>query len=572
MTTDLSSGAEPGSGANPSQAATALLEIRGLQVSYPTKSGSVTAVAGVDLSVRPGEILALVGESGSGKSTTALATMKLLPPGARIGEGEILFRGNDLLRLRENELRRLRGREIGLIPQDPSVSLNPVRRIGDQIAEVLRIHDLARGEQAQDLVIRALTRAGMPDPALRASQYPHQLSGGMRQRALIAMALVASPDLIVADEPTSALDVTVQRRILDHLEDLSRTDGLALLLVTHDLGVAADRAHRVAVMSNGVIVESGEARQVLEDPTHPYTRQLVGAIPGRRRSTRAAAPRATAPQADRNQDSDTPRVPLLDVRGLTKDFPLARTTGGSRTLRAVDNVSFTLNHGEALAIVGESGSGKSTTARLVLALEKPTAGSVHINGTNISTLRGAPLRALRRRVQTVYQNPFASLDPRFTVSRIIEEPLRAFRTDTATRADRRARVTELLDLVELPPHLATRHPAHLSGGQRQRVAIARALAPNPELLICDEPVSALDASVQSRILTLLSRLSTDLNLTCLFITHDLPAARDLCDHVLVMHTGHIVEAGPTDRVFEQPEHEYTRELLAAVPGGWRALA
>ncbi|MFC8450410.1 dipeptide ABC transporter ATP-binding protein [Kitasatospora sp. NPDC057223] len=560
---DLGGRACPGPGAEPG--AEPVLEIRGLRVVYHGSRGPVVAVDGVDLSVARGETVAVVGESGSGKSTTALAVTRLLPAAARVEGGEIRFGGQDLARLDEAGLRALRGRAIGFVPQDPAVALNPLRRVGDQVAEVLRIHGIARGAQAHERAVEALGLAGVSEPALRARQYPHQLSGGMRQRVLIAMAFVAGPELIIADEPTSALDVTVQRQVLDHLEGLTRELGIAMLLITHDLGVAADRAQRVVVMTGGRVVESGPTGQVLEQPAHPYTRKLMAAVPGAGRTRPARpAPPAGAPAAGPSPVG----APLLDVRGLTKDFALPRGAGRGGVLRAVDGVGFTLARGEALALVGESGSGKSTTARMVMRLEEPSSGTVRLDGVDLGALRGAELRRMRRRMQIVYQNPFSSLDPRFTVRRIVEEPLRAFRV--GDRAARRARAAELLDLVALPESHLERRPAELSGGQRQRVAIARALALNPDLLVCDEPVSALDVSVQAQILDLMDRLRADLGLSYLFITHDLAVARQLCDRVAVMRSGRLLETGPTARIFAEPEHEYTRELLAAVPGGRRA--
>jgi peptide/nickel transport system ATP-binding protein len=561
-----------------------LLEVRGLRVEYTGAEGPVTAVDGVALTVARGETVAVVGESGSGKSTTALAVTRLLPSTARITDGSVRFRGTDLATLTDGELRPLRGRAIGFVPQDPGVALNPVQRVGDQIAEVLRIHRIAKGAEAHAEAVAALARAGVPEPASRALQFPHQLSGGMRQRVLIAMALVAGPDLVVADEPTSGLDVTVQRRVLDHLEELTRDQGIALLLITHDLGVAADRADRVVVMSEGRVVESGPTRQVLEQPEHPYTRRLMAAAPGWTRITPATASTtgsttgsATASAtASTTASSPAPAPaapaaagvpPLLQVTGLTRDFELPRGSGPNRTLRAVDGVGFTLDRGEALALVGESGSGKSTTARLVLRLDRPTSGTVSFDGVDLASLNRAGLRDSRRRMQIVYQNPFASLDPRFTVRRIVEEPLRAFRV--GNRAERRAEAAELLDLVALPERFLERRPAELSGGQRQRVAIARALALRPDLLVCDEPVSALDVSVQAQILDLLARLRTELGLSYLFITHDLAVARQLCNRVAVLRDGRLVETGPTEQVFAEPAHAYTRELLDAVPGGRR---
>jgi peptide/nickel transport system ATP-binding protein len=543
------------------ESATPVLRVRGLRVGYRRAAGRSYAVDGVDLDVGRGEVVALVGESGSGKTTAALAVTRLLPAAARVSAGEILFKGRDLAALDDAALCAVRGRAIGFIPQDPAVALNPVHRIGDQVAEVLRIHGLARGEQARQAALDALSRAEVPESGLRAGQYPHQLSGGTLQRVLIAIALAGSPELIIADEPTSALDVTVQRRVLDHLEELGRELGIALLLITHDLAVARDRAHRVVVMSEGRVVESGPAAQVLDDPQHPYTRRLVAAVPGWPGVAAAPVRRSVVVT---EPDGESAASPLLEVRGLAKEFAPPRGTAPSHPLRAVDGIDFTLARGEALALVGESGSGKSTTARLVVRLERPTAGSILFDGTDLAALDPARMRALRRRMQLVYQNPFASLDPRFTVRRIVEEPLRAFRL--GGRSERRARSAELLDLVALPSYLLDRRPAQLSGGQRQRVAIARALALHPDLLVCDEPVSALDVSVQAQILDLLARLQRELGLSYLFITHDLAVARQVCSRVAVMRAGRIVETGPTERVLTAPEHDYTRELVAAVPG------
>jgi peptide/nickel transport system ATP-binding protein len=509
-----------------------LLRISDLAVSYR----GVPAVRDVSLDVGAGEVVAVVGESGSGKSTTAHAAIGLLPRGGRVDGGSITFDGRDLLKLSSRQWRGVRGREIALVPQDPAVSLNPVHRIGDQVAEVLKIHDLADRRTASLEAISLLERAGVPDPSLRARQYPHQLSGGLRQRVLIASALAGRPKLIIADEPTSALDVTVQRRILDHLTSLASESGTAILLITHDLGVAADRASRIVVLSQGAVVEEGAS--VVTAPTHPYTQQLIAAAPSRSSPSRPAPP---------------PAEPLVSVRDLAKTFD-----GG---IRAVDGVSFDIPRGQTLALVGESGSGKSTTARMVLRLETPSAGSVSFDGQDITALPGGELRRLRRRMQIIYQNPYASLNPKFSIEDVVAEPLRAFGLP-----DRRARVSELLEQVALPTSVARRKPAELSGGQRQRVAIARALALKPELVVCDEPVSALDVSVQAQILRLLADLQSSLGLSYLFISHDLAVVRQLADHVGVMRAGALVELGPATEVLEQPKSEYTKELLAAIPG------
>jgi peptide/nickel transport system ATP-binding protein len=513
-----------------------LLRIENLAVSYRTRGGLVPAVRDVSLDVGEGEVVAVVGESGSGKSTTAHAAIGLLPRGGRIDGGAITFAGRDLAKSTPKQWRSVRGREIALVPQDPAVSLNPVHRIGDQVAEVLRIHGLADRRAAAVQAVELLERAGVPDAAARARQYPHQLSGGLRQRVLIAAALAGRPKLIIADEPTSALDVTVQRRVLDHLTSLALETGTAILLITHDLGVAADRASRIVVLSQGSVVEEGSS--IVSAPTHPYTRQLLAAAPSMTSTVRPAVPAAE---------------PLVSVRDLAKTFD-----GG---IRAVDGVSFDIPRGQTLALVGESGSGKSTTARMVLRLEAPSAGSVVFDGQDITALRGDELRRLRRRMQIVYQNPYASLNPKFSVEDVVAEPLRAFGVP-----DRRSRVPALLDQVALPASVARRKPAELSGGQRQRVAIARALALRPDLVVCDEPVSALDVSVQAQILRLLAGLQAELGLSYLFISHDLAVVRQLADQVGVLRAGVLVELGPAAQVLHEPQAEYTKELLAAIPG------
>jgi peptide/nickel transport system ATP-binding protein len=519
-----------------------LLEVSDLDVSF----GAVSAVSGVSLSLAPGERVAVVGQSGSGKSTTAHAVIGLLPGAGRVTAGAIRWRGEDITHAGERRRRRLRGREIGLVPQDPMSNLNPVSRVGRQVAETLVAHGVAKGRQAWRQAVDLLGQAGIPEPARRAKQYPHEFSGGMRQRVLIAIALACRPDLLIADEPTSALDVTVQRQILDHLESLTESLGTALLLVTHDLGLAVDRTSRVVVMSEGSVVETGPVRQVLTAPKEEYTQRLVAAMPS------LAAPKRPAATSD-----DV----VLAVENVSKVFSVR---GGGGELRAVDDVSFTVNRGRTTAIVGESGSGKTTTAHMVLGLARPTSGTIRLAGAEIDGLRGAQLRAARQAMQPVFQDPYGSLNPMWTIERIIAEPLRTFRV--GDRASRRARVAELLEQVALPTTVARRYPNELSGGQRQRVAIARALALGPQLVVCDEPVSALDVLVQDQILTLLSRLQKELGLSYLFISHDLAVVRTLAHDVLVMRDGKVVEQGPVDQVLTSPTDDYTRQLLAAVPG------
>jgi len=556
-----------------------VLRVRDLHVDYQGSAGVVPAVRGVSLDVAPGEVVALVGESGSGKSTTAHAVVGLLPATGRVTDGSIGLGADertslDLRTLPARAWTRVRGARVGLVPQDPGVALNPVQRIGDQVAEVLRLHDRADRRTARARAVAILAAVGIDEPAARARQYPHQLSGGMRQRVLIGIALACEPELVVADEPTSALDVTVQRRVLDLLTDLTARTGTAVLLITHDLAVAADRADRVVVMKDGEVVETGPTAQVLADPRHPYTRELVAAAPGLagaaptrtagRREPVTTGPATTGPAASGSAaTAPTATDDLLVVDGLSRAFALGGRRSG-RVVRAVDDVSFTVPRGSAFALVGESGSGKSTTARLVLGLDRPDAGTVRVDGVQVAGARGGDLRTLRRRTQLVHQDPYSSLDPRFTVAQVVDEPLRSYRVGTA--AQRRERVAELLAAVRLPADLARRRPDELSGGQRQRVAIARALALDPELLVLDEPTSALDVSVQAQVLALLAELRAERGLTYLFISHDLAVVRQIAERVGVMQAGRLVETGPTARVFDDPQDPYTVELVGAIPG------
>lgn len=534
-----------------------LLSVEGLQVRFGSDE---PVVRGVDLRVSRGQTVAVVGESGSGKSTTAAAILGLLSPGGRITDGRITFDGADITSAGRRLMRSIRGREIGYVPQDPMTNLNPVWKVGFQVREALRVN--TDGRDARRRAVQLLADAGMPDPAKQAGRYPHQLSGGMCQRALIAIGLAGRPRLLIADEPTSALDVTVQRQVLDHLQRLTDELGTALLLITHDLALAAERAEQVVVIHRGQVVESGAAQSILRDPAHEYTQRLVAAAPSvtaRDKRATEIRERVAAEAAERAGARDD----IVVVSKLTKTYP---ETGGLPWRRAeflaVDAVSFKVRRASTLAIVGESGSGKSTVARMVLGLLQPTSGSVVFDGTDVGAVRKT--LAFRRRIQPVFQNPYSSLDPMYPVFRAIEEPLCIHRV--GDRRQREQTVRELLEQVALPSSVFDRLPRELSGGQRQRVAIARALALRPDVLVCDEAVSALDVLVQAQILDLLGELQANLGLTYLFISHDLAVVRQISDDVLVMRGGRVVEHAPTEAVFTSPSHEYTRLLLEAIPG------
>ncbi|WP_404436237.1 ABC transporter ATP-binding protein [Microbacterium aerolatum] len=532
-----------------------VLSISGLSVAFRSGAALVTAVNDVSIDVAAGETVAIVGESGSGKSTTAAAVNRLLPENGVITAGTIRFDGRELTELTENAMVTLRGAGIGLVPQDPMSNLNPLMRVGEQIAEALEVHGYTSGEATRERVVELLEMVGIPDAASRASQYPHEFSGGMRQRVLIAMGLACKPRLLIADEPTSALDVTVQRRILDQLDQLTDELGTAVFLITHDLALAAERADRIVVMFRGRIVESGASEKVLGDPQHEYTKQLLAAAPSLASRREPLAVR----------DAATDAAPFVEVRDLRKEFALRSPKPGEpETFTAVDGMSFSIPRGRTVSIVGESGSGKSTTANMVLGLEDHTSGSILFEGVDLTGLRRKELFALRRRVQPVFQNPYASLDPRYTVEESIAEPLRVHRI--GTKKSRHERVVELLEQVALPAAMAERLPHELSGGQRQRVAIARALALEPELVVLDEAVSALDVLVQAQILDLLAELQRRLGLSYLFISHDLAVVRMISDEVHVMQRGVIVESGTPEQIFDAPQHPYTQELLAAIPG------
>ncbi|MBF9232184.1 dipeptide ABC transporter ATP-binding protein [Microvirga alba] len=531
---------------------TPVLEIDNLVLAYKDDEAFHPVVHGVSFQVRPGEVVALVGESGSGKTTTAQAVIGLLAENGRLESGAIRLNGTDISTWSRRQLDAIRGSKISLIPQDPTSSLNPVKTIGDQVGEILKIHGRGDKKAIEARVIELLARVGLSRPELRARQYPHELSGGMRQRVLIAIAIALEPALIIADEPTSALDVTVQKRILDLIDDLRREFGTAVLLVTHDLGVAADRSNHLVVLQGGRIQEQGPTAQVLAAPRSPYTRKLLTDAPSLTKAQRPSKGKSTSAASDEYS---------IVVEDLVQDFSLG---SGREKFRAVDGVSFKVRKGSTHAIVGESGSGKTTTARSVVAFQKPTSGRILVDGIDVTTLHGESLRQFRKKIQLVYQNPFGSLDPLQSVFQIIEEPLLNF--GQIARKDRARKVHDILGRVGLPQSVLTRKPRALSGGQRQRVAIARALVLDPQVLVLDEAVSALDVTVQAQILNLLDELQQVLGLTYLFISHDLAVVRQISDTVSVLRNGRLVDSGTVEDVFLRPGSEYTRELIEAIPG------
>ncbi|MGO2862319.1 MAG: dipeptide ABC transporter ATP-binding protein [Brevibacterium sp.] len=556
-----------------------LLQISDLNIAFTVDKKKIPVVHDVSVTVYPGQTVAIVGESGSGKSTTAHAIIDLLPGTGEVTSGSITFEGENLLALGRAGMSKVRGSEIGLIPQDPMSNLNPLYKVGAQIKEVVEVNSVASGHAAQDRVVELLEEAGLSNAAARAKQYPHEFSGGMRQRALIAAGLAARPKLLIADEPTSALDVTVQRQILDHMKGLTDELGVAMLLITHDLGLAAERADHLIVMYKGRVVESGPALTILQDPQHPYSKRLISSAPSLQNHRSTVEERAevresaetTAVQVIEEEEHVSEFVaeasaPVISVRELTKVFKIPQGAFGRKVdFTAVDRVSFDLDRGTTTAIVGESGSGKSTVARMVLDLLQPSRGSVEFDGVNLDSIKGRRAQLdFRRRVQPVFQNPYASLDPMYPVFRSIEEPLRLH--GIGSTQSREKKVRDLLDKVSMPATVMTRYPNELSGGQRQRVAIARALALDPEAVVLDEAVSALDVLVQAQILGLLGELQAELGLSYLFISHDLAVVKQIADQVVVMEKGVVVEQAKTATVFEQPREDYTRKLLQAIPG------
>ena len=527
-----------------------LLSIRDLAIALPVGADRLYAAKNINFDLAAGEILCIVGESGSGKSMSANAVMGLLPQGVEPVEGTITFDGREILGLSEKEMLKLRGSRISMIFQEPLSALNPLMRVGAQIAEVFEAHGALNGAERRARALELLGEVGIPDPQSAIRAYPFQLSGGQRQRVMIAMALALEPDILIADEPTTALDVTTQAQILTLIENLRKSRGMGVIFITHDFGVVADIADRVIVMQTGEIVETGTADEVLLKPQHPYTRALIDAIP--RLTQRAEAAEQT-------------REPIMSVEDLNKTFSTGSGTffGKRRVVKAVQDVSFQLYAGETIGIVGESGSGKSTVGRCLVRLLDPDSGRVMVDGADIAHMSGAELRDQRRKLQMIFQDPFSSLNPRARVSRILTEGLIAYSTPKAQALDR---ARELLDLVGLDASAMKRFPHEFSGGQRQRIGIARALALEPKIIIADEAVSALDVSIQAQVLDLLADLKSRLDLSMLFITHDLRVAARICDRIIVMQKGRIVEAGPAGKVLHNPDTEYTQSLLDAIPG------
>ncbi|MFB6364326.1 dipeptide ABC transporter ATP-binding protein [Paenibacillus elgii] len=530
-----------------------LLQVNQLSVSFYSRDREVEAVRNVSFEVRKGETLGIVGESGSGKSVTARTIMRLLPsPPSMVKGGEILFQGQNLAYKTEQEMEQIRGREIGMIFQDPMSSLNPTMRIGKQIEESLIKHRKLSKTEARREAIEMLRMVGIPYSEARYMQYPHEFSGGMRQRVMIAIALACRPSLLIADEPTTSLDVTIQAQILHQMKELQLKLGTSIILITHDLGVVAGMCDRVVVMKEGEIVETGTTEEIFYSPKHPYTIRLLNALP---RLDEKKKPKPAPLIARSTEDR-----PLLEVRSLKQYFDL----GKGQIVKAVNDISFDIRAGETLGVVGESGSGKSTTGRAILRLNEPTGGEVLFKGIALNRLNRGEMKTMRRYMQMIFQDPYASLNPRLRIVDIIGEALDVHGIARG-KQERQKRVEELLDMVGLSPAHAMRYPHEFSGGQRQRIGIARTLAIEPEFIVCDEPLSALDVSIQSQIVKLLEELQQRLGLTYLFIAHDLSMVKHISDRVAVMYKGKIVELAESEELYENPQHAYTKSLLAAIP-------
>lgn len=532
----------------------AVLKVENLQVSFTSQEEDFDAVRGISFEVKKGETLGIVGESGSGKSVTARSIMRLLPsPPSYMKEGSIEFQGEKLELKSDSEMEAIRGRDISMIFQDPMTSLNPIIRIGKQIAESLIKHQNMNKQEAKKEALALLKLVGIRNSELRYEQYPHEFSGGMRQRVMIAMALACRPSLLIADEPTTALDVTIQAQILNLMKDMQERFGTSIILITHDFGVVAGMCDRLAVMKDGEIVETGTTEEIFKNPKHPYTKKLLNALP-RLDEKKKKKP---TPKIKNTIDQSTP---LLQVNSLKQYFNI----GKGNEVKAVDSISFHIKPGETLGLVGESGSGKSTTGRAILRLNEPTDGDVLYQGMAVNRLSKTEMKTMRRHMQMIFQDPYSSLNPRFKVLDIIGQALDVHKL-TKSKEERKKRVEELLVMVGLEPYHAMRYPHEFSGGQRQRIGIARALAVEPDFIVCDEPLSALDVSIQSQIVELLEDLQHRLGLTYLFIAHDLAMVKHISDRVAVMYAGKIVELAESEELYSNPQHPYTKSLLAAIP-------
>lgn len=561
-----------------------LVEIKNLSIDFKTDDGIVKAVKNISFNIPRGKTVGLVGESGSGKSVTSLSIMRLIPnPPGEITSGSITFDGTDLLKLRESKMREIRGNKISMIFQEPMTSLNPVFTVGDQIAETILLHQNVTKQEAYEKTLELMKQVGIPDPEKRIKSYPHEMSGGQRQRIMIAMAIACNPALLIADEPTTALDVTIQKQILELLADLQKKYKMSMLFITHDLGVIADIADEVVVMYRGDIVEKGTTEQIFKDPKHPYTKGLLACRPSLERNPVRLPTVSDFMTADGQEKSFdvaahaqqkvikpiTEEHPvLLELNDVKKHFPIKGGIFGrvKSHVKAVDGVSLQVRKGRTLGLVGESGCGKSTLGRTILRLIEPTAGDIKYNGINIPTLNQTELRKLRRKMQIIFQDPYASLNPRMTIASAIMEPM-VIHGLGENKEERMEMAAALMDKVGLDRKFLNRYPHEFSGGQRQRICIARALAVQPDFIICDESVSALDVSIQAQILNLLLDLQKEMDLTYIFISHDLAVVKFIADEVAVMYNGKVVEKADAISIYEDPKHDYTKKLLSAIPKG-----
>lgn len=532
-----------------------ILQVNNLSVTFLTRDKEIQAVRDVSFELKQGETLGIVGESGSGKSVTARSIMRLLPSSiSYMREGEVIFLGKNVENYTDKEMESIRGRDMGMIFQDPMTSLNPTMTIGRQIEEGLIKHQKLSAAGAKEKAIEMLKLVGIRNSERRYHQYPHEFSGGMRQRVMIAIALACRPALLIADEPTTALDVTIQAQILNVMKHMQQQLGTSIILITHDLGVVAGMCDRIVVMKDGAVVETGTTEEIFASPKHPYTKKLLGALP---RLDEKKKPKLVPLVV--KKDADDAR-PLLEVRSLKQYFDL----GKGNVIKAVNDISFHIREGETLGVVGESGCGKSTTGRSILRLHEPTGGDILYQGMAVNRMSVKEMKTMRRYMQMIFQDPYASLNPRFKILDIIGEALDVHRL-AGSKQERKKRVEELLDMVGLDPAYATRYPHEFSGGQRQRIGIARALAVEPKFIVCDEPLSALDVSIQAQIVKLMEELQQRLGLTYLFIAHDLSMVKHISDRVAVMYRGKIVELAESEELYANPQHAYTKSLLAAIP-------